>query len=213
MKTYSFFALLSRMRLIRRWSLMQNRREENVAEHCYEVAVLAHLLAWIRKLRYSDRYACCPDPKQVLALALFHDAPEILTGDLPTPVKYYDSQMRAAFARLEQQAVSHLLSRLPEDLQAVYTPLLSPDTQDQEVQEALRLVKAADKLSAWLKCEEEVRQGNPEFSEARVGLYRMLEELELVEVKDFLRSFAPDYGLSLDALKTCGTHGEELEHV
>lgn len=196
-----FFGLLSRMRLIQRWSLMRSLHPENVAEHSYEVAVLAHHLAWLRRLRFSQANVC-PDPHQVMAYALFHDAAEIMTGDLPTPVKYADPQMRSAFKRIEDEANARLVNLLPRDLQPVYEALLRPDRNDPMVEEALRLVKAADKLAAWLKCEQEVRQGNQEFLMARQTLWEALEALDMPEVQVFVTEFAPSYGLPLDALKS-----------
>lgn len=196
-----FFALLNRMRLIRRWSLMRNLSTENIAEHCFEVGLLAHNLALLRKIRFAEQAHICPDPNLVLSLALYHDAPEIITGDLPTPVKYANPDLRQAFQQIEDQAVDRLLLLLPKDLRPAYTPLLRPDRSDPEICEALKLVHAADKLSAWLKCDQEVKQGNTEFVLARETLAKALDALNLPEVQCFRQEFAPSYGLPLDALQ------------
>lgn len=198
---HHFFGLLSRMRLIRRWSLMRNLYPENIAEHCYEVALIAHSLALLRRTRFAEAGRPCPDPQWVMALALYHDTPEILTGDLPTPVKYHDPEMRQVFGRIEDQAVDRLLGLLPTELRPHYEPLLRPSADTPEAKAALELVKAADKLSAWLKCLQESQQGNTEFSLAQETLHRTLTELKLPEVEYFLKEFAPSYGLPLDALQ------------
>ncbi len=200
-KKHHFFGLLSRMRLIKRWSLMRNLNSENIAEHSYDVAIIAHNLAWLRKLRFADQYSCCPDPGKVMQLAVFHDAPEIITGDLPTPVKYYDQNLRQSFACLEEQAIARLISLLPLDLQPIYADLLRPDRATQEINQALLLVKAADKLSAYLKCLQETQQGNSEFAPALATTLAAIHALKLPEAECFLTEFAPSYVLPLDELQ------------
>ena len=192
---HHFFALISRMRYIGRWGLMRNTFEENIQEHSHMVAVLAHALAVIRR----DVFGGDIDPGQAAVLALYHDAPEILTGDLPTPVKYYNGALRKAYAEVEAVARDRLLALLPADLQPVYDPLLSEGrTGSPEDQALIPLVKAADKLSALIKCVEERRMGNTEFVQAEAAMRESLRQMALPEVACFLSEFLPSYSLSLD---------------
>ncbi len=188
-----FFAYLSRMRLIRRWSLMQNSSPENIQEHSHRVALLAHALGTIGNVKFGKRW----NPERASFLALLHDASEVITGDMPTPVKYYDEEIRGAFKGIEQAANRRLLSFLPEEFRAAYAPSLVPAESDAE---AWRLVKAADKLCAWLKCVEERRGGNRDFALAEEGLKRQLDAMGMVEVEYFLVHFAPGFSLTLDEL-------------
>lgn len=189
---YHFFAVLSRMKNISRWGLMRNTRQENLCEHSFETAVIAHSLAVLRNTRFGGR----ADADRAAVLALFHDATEIITGDLPTPVKYYSPKIRAAYGEVESVAQEKLLSLLPEDLKESYRPLLgSPDEDDREL---LPLIKAADKLSALIKCTEEKRMGNSEFSSAEAALRKAVEAMHLPEADVFLQEFLPSYGLTLD---------------
>lgn len=189
---YHFFAMLSRMKNISRWGLMRNTRQENLCEHSFETAVIAHSLAVLRNTRFGGR----ADADRAAVLALFHDATEIITGDLPTPVKYYSPKIRAAYGEVESVAQEKLLSLLPEDLKESYRPLLgSPDEDDREL---LPLIKAADKLSALIKCTEEKRMGNSEFSSAEAALRKAVEAMHLPEADVFLQEFLPSYGLTLD---------------
>lgn len=187
-----FFAYISRMRFIGRWALMRNTAPENVQEHSHQVAVLAHALAVIRR----EWFGGTADPGQVAAAALYHDASEILTGDLPTPIKYDNPAIRAAYKDVESVAEQKLLHMLPEELQEVYAPILSP--ADPEI---IQLVKAADKLSAYLKCVEELKAGNHEFREAALQTRKTLEEYGLPEVEYFLETFSESFSLTLDELK------------
>ncbi|MCH3973285.1 MAG: 5'-deoxynucleotidase [Oscillospiraceae bacterium] len=189
---YHFFAKLSRMRYILRWGLMRNVRSENLCEHSWETAVLAHALATLRNRRFGGHV----DAQRAALLALFHDAPEILTGDLPTPVKYAGSAIRTAYGKVETEAQKELLTLLPQDLQADYAPLLKQD--DPADAELLPLVKAADKLSALIKCVNERSMGNTEFARAEESTRRTLTEMKLPEVDLFLREFLPSYSLTLD---------------
>lgn len=190
-----FFAYLSRLRLVRRWGLMRAAESENVAEHSYQVAVVAHALAVIGN-RSGTTHA---DPAAVALAALFHDAGEVLTGDLPTPVKYASPEMRKAYKGLEHDATRRLLTMLPEDLRGDYAPLLFPE--DAEVR---RLVKAADKLTAYLKAVQEDALGNREFAQAKAALYAQLGDLgggrPSPEIERFLRVFGHSFSLSLDEL-------------
>lgn len=188
---YSFFALMSRMRFINRWSLMRNSYTENIQEHSHMVAVLAHALAVIRR----DVYHRPADPDACAAAALFHDAPEIFTGDLPTPVKYYNPEIREAYGKVEAMAGGKLLSMLPEAMQPAYRTLLQ-----EEDGETRSIVKAADKLAAYIKCLEELGAGNSEFRRAAEETRAVLDGYRMPEVNYFLEHFAPSFGLTLDEL-------------
>ena len=192
---FHFFAKLSRMKYIDRWGLMHNTRKENLSEHSFESAVLAHALAVLR----NERFGGGVSPERAALLALFHDATEIITGDMPTPVKYYNGALRKAYAEVEAVARDRLLALLPADLQPVYDPLLSEGrTGSPEDQALIPLVKAADKLSALIKCVEESRMGNTEFVQAEAAMRESLRQMALPEVACFLSEFLPSYSLSLD---------------
>ena len=191
--SHSFFAYISRMRYINRWGLMRNTFQENIQEHSHMVAVIAHALAVIRREICGGDI----DPGLVAAAALYHDAPEILTGDLPTPVKYYNPEIRASYRQVEEISAQKLLSMLPEALRPAYDPLLREDCGE-EVQ---ALVKAADKLSAYIKCVEELKAGNHEFREAAAQTRKALESYGLPEVAYFLETFMDSFSLTLDELK------------
>lgn len=188
---FHFFAMLSRMKYINRWGLMRNTRNENLCEHSYEVAVIAHALAVLRNTRFGGNVS----PERAAVLALFHDSTEIITGDMPTPVKYYNPQIRTAYREVETVAQNKLLSLLPEDIQPQYRSLLAPGEDDKEL---LRLVKAADKLSAIIKCVEEQGMGNSEFCKAEQSLLQAVKEMHLPEADCFLQEFLPSYRLTLD---------------
>ena len=190
---HNFFALISRMRYIGRWGLMRNTFQENIQEHSHMVAVLAHALAVIRR----DIFGREIDPGQAAVLALYHDAPEILTGDLPTPVKYYNPEIREAYREVEEVSAQRLLSMLPDDLRPAYVPLLAQEEGDGYHE----LVKAADKLSAYIKCVEELKAGNLEFRQAAEQTRQVLEESPLPEVAYFLEHFLPGFSLTLDELQ------------
>ena len=187
-----FFAYISRMRFIQRWALMRNTAQENVQEHSHQAAVLAHALAVIRNQRFGGHV----DPGAVAVAALYHDAGEILTGDMPTPIKYDNPAIREAYKDVEAVAEQKLLAMLPEELQPVYAPILT--IRDEET---VRLVKAADKLSAYIKCVEELKAGNMEFREAAAQTRSALEGYGLPEVDYFLETFLESFSLTLDELK------------
>ena len=189
---YHFFALISRMRYIGRWGLMRNTFRENIQEHSHMVAVLAHALAVIRNEKFGGHV----DPGRVAVAALYHDASEILTGDMPTPVKYGNPAIRDAYKQVEAVANERLVSMLPEELQATYR-----DALNEYDGETRALVKAADKLSAYIKCVEEVKAGNGEFREAAAQTRKALEAYDLPEVGYFLDTFMESFGLTLDELK------------
>ena len=190
----NFFAYISRMRYIGRWSLMRNSLPENIQEHSHMVAVFAHALGVIRR----DVFGRPCDPNAAAAVALFHDSSEILTGDLPTPIKYHSAEIREAYKQVEDLACHQLLNTLPTELRPAYEELLIGQTQ-----EALHdLVKAADKLSAYVKCIEERKAGNNEFLSAEKQSRRALEESGLPEVDYFLEHFIPAFEKDLDELGT-----------
>ena len=190
---FHFFALISRMRYIGRWGLMRNTFQENIQEHSHMVAVLAHALAVIRR----DVYGGDLDPEHAAVLALYHAATEILTGDLPTPVKYFDRGIRDAYKGVEAVSARRLLAMLPQALRPAYDPLLLEDPESPYYP----LVKAADKLSAYIKCVEELKAGNAEFRQAAEQTRQTLEESPLPEVAYFLRNFMPSFELTLDELQ------------
>ena len=187
-----FFAYISRMRFIQRWALMRNTAAENVQEHSHQVAVLAHALAVIRNEKFGGHV----DPGLVAAAALYHDASEILTGDMPTPIKYDNPAIRSAYKEVERVAEGKLLEMLPPELQRAYKPVLTE--VDGEVE---RLVKAADKLSAHIKCLEELKAGNGEFRDAAEQTRAVLEGYGMPEVGYFLETFLGSFSLTLDQLK------------
>lgn len=189
---YRFFALISRMRYIQRWGLMRNTFQENIQEHSHMVAVLAHGLAMIRREVFGGR----ADPDRCAAAALFHDASEILTGDLPTPIKYYNPDIRQAYKQVEKVSAKKLLSMLPPQLQKGYEPLLLET--DPEVRQ---IVKAADKLSAHIKCIEELKAGNQEFASAAEQTRQALSDMHLPELEYFLEHCLDSFTLNLDQLE------------
>ena len=190
----NFFAYISRMRYIGRWSLMRNALPENIQEHSHMVAVFAHALGVIRR----DVFGRPCDPNAAAAVALFHDSSEILTGDLPTPIKYHSAEIRDAYKQVEDLACHQLLNTLPTELRPAYEELLIGETQA----ELHDLVKAADKLSAYVKCIEERKAGNNEFLSAEKQSRRALEESGLPEVDYFLTHFIPAFEKDLDELGT-----------
>ncbi|MBQ3156795.1 MAG: 5'-deoxynucleotidase [Clostridia bacterium] len=188
---HHFFAYVSRMRYIRRWGLMRSVMPENDAEHSLQVAMIAHAVAVIGR----DVYGRKVNPEHVLALGVYHDVSEVITGDMPTPVKYQTDELRKSYKDVERMANDRLLSMLPDQLRGAYEPYLSaPEGYDRQV------VKAADSISAYLKCLEEKRAGNREFDAAGESIRRSLAQIELPEVQDFIREFIPSFELSLDEL-------------
>ena len=187
-----FFAYVSRMRFIQRWALMRNTAQENVQEHSHQVAILAHALAVIRNEKFGGNV----DAGQVAVAALYHDASEILTGDMPTPIKYDNPAIRKAYKDVEAVAEQKLLAMLPTELQHAYAPIITGSGGEIE-----ELVKAADKLSAYIKCVEELKAGNNEFREAAAQTRKALEAYELPEVSYFMETFMDSFSLTLDELK------------
>lgn len=188
-----FFAYVSRLRWIKRWGLMRNAIEENVATHSWEVATLAHALAIIRNRHFGGD----ADVDRIAASALYHDATEVITGDMPTPVKYHSKVMREAFGDIEHKAEAELLALLPDDLREDFAPYIRESGWSAGEKE---LIKAADRLSALLKCEAEIQAGNKEFEPAAGHIRQKLEKQALPEVMYFLEVFAPSYQRPLDNL-------------
>lgn len=188
---YSFYAFISRLKNITRWSLMRNSQTENVQEHSHMVAVIAHSLALIRR----DVFGKEADPNAAAAAALFHDAPEIFTGDMPTPVKYHNSNIISAYKEVERLAGEKLVSTLPEEMRAEYSRLLDEENNPQH-----ELIKAADKLAAYIKCLEEQKAGNLEFKSAAEETAAKLRRMNMPEVDYFMENFIPAFSLTLDEL-------------
>ncbi|WP_343208643.1 5'-deoxynucleotidase [Anaerolentibacter hominis] len=188
-----FFAMMSRMRYIERWALMRNSQRENISEHSLEVAMIAHLLAVVGNVRLGK----CVNAERTALIGMYHDSTEIITGDMPTPVKYFNPQIQHAFKAVEDVAGHKLISMLPEDLRTSYERLFFQQEEDAYL---WKLVKAADKLSALIKCIEEEKNGNSEFVSAKAALEKSLDEMELEEVAIFKAEFLPSYYKTLDEL-------------
>ena len=194
---YNFFALISRMKYIDRWALMRNTRQENLCEHSMEVAMIAHALCVIGNTRYGRHL----DANKAALVGLYHDASEIITGDLPTPVKYYNKELKTAYKQVEAIADDKLLEKLPDDLKPSFEQVFKADDSEDE-RYMRRLVKAADKLSALIKCMAETSAGNNEFRTAKESTEKSVRSLymELPEVLDFVNEFLSSYGNTLDEL-------------
>lgn len=189
----SFYAMIFRQKHIKRWGLMRNSSQESLSEHTMETAVLAHALALIGNKFFGRNYI----PERAAALALYHDAPEVLTGDLPTPIKYFSSDIRSGYAEIERHAVQTLLGKLPDELKDEYRELLSPGEKDEKYK---NILKAADKLCAYIKCIEEEKCGNSEFKSARISTERALESMACPELEYFMKEMLPEFGKNIDEL-------------
>ena len=192
MEQYSFFAFLSRMRHIFRWSLMRNVTQENIQEHSLQVAMIAHGLALIKNKLYGGSV----NPERVALLAVYHDSNETLTGDLPTPIKYFNPEIQKAYKGLESLSKEKLLTLLPEEFTQDYRSILFYDEQSEEG----KLVKAADRLSAYIKCIEEIKAGNGEFQKAQSAILKKIQENDSPEVSYFWQHFMSPFSLTLDEL-------------
>lgn len=189
---FKFFAFINRMKYIKRWSLMRSIREENIMEHSQQVAVISHALALIRNKEFGGNV----NVEKTVLLAQYHEVGEVITGDLPTPIKYFNPEIKTAYKDLEKIACEKLLDMLPENLKGEYEQYIIPDTSSEEYM----LVKCADKLCAYLKCVEEIKAGNSEFKKARATILSELKALKVKEVDYYLKEFAPAYDLTLDEL-------------
>ncbi|WP_124099323.1 5'-deoxynucleotidase [Ruminococcus sp. Marseille-P6503] len=186
-----FFAVISRMKYINRWSLMRNTIPENISEHSIETAFIAHALALLRNKRFGGNV----NAERCALIALYHDVSEIITGDLPTPVKYYNKDIKSAYGEIENKALCQLLSYLPDDLKEEYSEVFFAGKEDREL---WTLVKAADKISALIKCVEERRMGNSDFASAEKSTLEAVHRLNVPEAEVFLEEFMPSYNLTLD---------------
>lgn len=184
-----FYAMLFRMKYIDRWALMRNTRSENLSEHSLETAFIAHALCIIENKRFGGKV----NAEKAAVLALFHDTPEIITGDLPTPVKYYNSEIKKAYDDMEKVAVERLLDLLPSDLRPEFKEIYNE--KDEHI---LKIVRAADKLSALIKCRDEIRMGNREFVIAEEAALKAIKGLDLPAAEVFINEFLPSFSLSLD---------------
>lgn len=186
-----FFAVISRMKYINRWSLMRNTIPENISEHSIETAFIAHALALLRNKRFGGNI----NAERCALIAIYHDVSEIITGDLPTPVKYYNKDIKSAYGEIENNALDQLLSYLPDDLKEEYSAVFFAGEEDREL---WTLVKAADKISALIKCVEERRMGNSDFASAEKSTLEAIHRLNVPEAEVFLEEFMPSYNLTLD---------------
>lgn len=188
---YNFFALLSRMKYIDRWALMRNSRHESISEHSLEVAMIAHALAVIGNCYLGKSH----NPERLALLGLYHDATEIITGDMPTPVKYKNSALKKAYKDMEAETAEKMAETLPAEMRDFYAPVLKGAEGEEKA-----LLHAADKLSAYIKCIEEEKSGNTEFSSAKASIYKKLTDSGMKEVELFLQYFIEGYGKTLDEL-------------
>lgn len=188
-----FFAFISRMKYIRRWGLMRNTEPENLKEHCFSVAMIAHALGIINNVYFGGN----ADADRLAVLGLYHDAEETITGDMPTPVKYFSPVLRQAYGDVEEDAKKSLLSMLPEELRPTYDGVMTPESEDEK-----RLLKAADVIDAYIKCLEEMKCGNVEFKAAAQSTRKKLEKLNCPEADKFIKDYIPAYNASLDELQT-----------
>lgn len=191
MSNSHFFALVSRMKYINRWALMRNTDSENLYEHSFEVAVIAHALCVIGNERFSRGY----DADRAAVIALYHDFSEILTGDMPTPVKYRNESLKSEYKKVEREAAQSLIGQLPEDLQGEYGKIMLCDDEN-----LAKIVKAADKLSALIKCSDELKMGNSEFSSAYDSTLKAIKAMGVEEADVFINEFMPSYSLPIDEL-------------
>ncbi len=192
---YNFFATIARMKYIERWALMRNTRPENLSEHGLEVSMIAHALCVIGNVRYGKKL----NEEKAALMGIYHDASEIITGDMPTPIKYYNKDMKDTFRAIEKEANNTLLNQLPEDMKPYYESLFF---KSEEYEYEWKLVKAADKISALIKCMEEEKTGNREFVKARESIAATVNKMAetLPEVGDFIRDFLGAYDKTLDEL-------------
>lgn len=191
---YHFFALYSRMKYINRWALMRNTQSENLSQHSCDVGAIAHCIATIKNVRFGGNL----NAERAAFLGLYHDMPEIITGDMPTPVKYHSEELRKEFQAVEDSACQKLISMLPEDLRECYEDAFFKKEDDEYL---WKIVKAADKISALIKCIEEEKAGNTEFKEAKKSTLDSIKKMGMEEVESFMKDFIESYSLSLDEQK------------
>lgn len=194
MSNYHFFAMMARMKYINRWSLMRNSDSENISEHSLEVAMIAHALAVISNVRFGNDL----NTERAALIGMYHDTTEIITGDMPTPVKYFNTDIKSAYKEVEDIAAGKLIRMLPPDMQEYYNDLFYKNEKDEYI---WKLVKAADKLSALLKCIKEEKMGNLEFTSAHESTQKALDEMQLSEIAVFEEEFLESFSLTLDELQ------------
>ena len=197
---YGFFAMLDRMQYIARWGLMRNSKTENIKEHSFDVAVIAQCLALMYNRNNTGEESLRVDPYKAACLGLYHDCTEILTGDLPTPIKYRNKEITKAYKEVESEAARTLVNLLPDELGDEYLSLLDPQFKGDEGAVMKRLVKAADKIAAYIKCLREESSGNAEFSAAKKSTGKIISEMNMPEVEYFMEHFVPSYGYTLDRI-------------
>ncbi len=190
---HHFFAMLSRMKYISRWALMRNTHTENISEHSLEVASVAHALAVIHNKRFGGNV----NAERAAVLGVYHDTPEIITGDMPTPVKYYSAQIHNAYSQVEDKACEELINMLPEDLREEYSSFFIKQEEDRQL---WKFVKAADKICALTKCIEEAKAGNSEFEQAAISTKEAIDKMNMPEAQSFMADFLESYGLTLDEM-------------
>ena len=189
---HHFFAYISRMKFIQRWGLMRNTMPENDMEHALQTAMIAHAIAVMGNVRYHRGY----NAEYIMALAMYHDASEVITGDLPTPIKHHNPAIKTEYSKLEDIAAQKLISMLPPDLREYYTPLIAHDESTDE----WKIVKAADRICAYIKCLEERKSGNQEFESARKSVKKTLDQIGLDEVQNFIMECVPGFAMTLDEI-------------
>lgn len=194
MQSSNFFAMMSRMKHIDRWGLMHNTRKENLSEHSLDVAMIAHCLGAIHNILFEDKV----DPERLCVLGIYHDASEIITGDLPTPIKYRNETLRSAYKDVEKEACETMLSLVPSELNDTYSPLFLKNDYDKK---HYSLLKAADKISALIKCIEEENTGNKDFSKAKKSQIDALDAMDMAEIRYFFEKFIPSFSLTLDDMR------------
>ena len=189
---HHFFAYINRMKFIQRWGLMRNTMPENDMEHALQAAMIAHAIAVMGNIRYNRGY----NAEYIMALAMYHDASEVITGDLPTPIKHHNPAIKMEYSKLEDIAAQKLISMLPPDLREYYGPLIAHD----ETTDEWKIVKAADRICAYIKCLEERKSGNQEFESARKSVKKTLDQIALDEVQDFIMECVPGFAMTLDEI-------------
>lgn len=192
MGEYSFYAMLSRMKYINRWGLMNNTKNENISEHSLQVAILTHCLVLIHNKYFGGNL----NPERGVLLAIFHDATEIITGDMPTPIKYYNPEIKSAYKKIEDMAGDRLISLLPDDFKADYERIIKMNSDEDRAIKPF--VKLADRYSALLKCIDEIRMGNEEFKSAKLTIEKSIEQMHMPEAEVFEKKFLPSFYLTLD---------------
>lgn len=189
---YDFFAYLSRMKYIKRWALMRSTNEENIMEHSLQVTEIAHAIALIK----NEMFGGSVDPYKVMCLAVYHETSEVITGDLPTPIKYFNAQINSAYKDLEDLAAEKLIEKLPEELKPLYREFILADKDTEEY----KIMKAADRISAYIKCVEEVKSGNKEFVKAKESIGKDIKSINDEAVKYFIKNILPSFEKTLDEL-------------